>query len=236
MREAMVKMEQERLEMVAEVEAQIERALQSMQVDLEDDSDYESRPPSRLSSRSASGTRTPHRKHSDASRHKQLRSYGTDSTLVDYDLKEDNLPSIDRSTDTVIEEEEEEAPPRPISPISPSKKKRFSAEVREGPQDAMVAVDEGISEKSDRIAQKVLQIQRKVLPTFYFAFSRCLITPFTSSSKQRWLQSLESSTPAVKARITLALAPGEEVENEKRERIALFRILNRIMFASVQIQ
>lgn len=169
MRDAMVKMEQERLEMVAEVEAQIERALQSMQVDLDDDSDYESRPVSRMSSHSASGTRTPHRKHSDAARHKQLRSYGTESTLVDYDLKDDVLPSIDRPTDTVIEEEEEETPPEPISP---SKKKRFSAtEVQEGPQDAMVAVDEGISEKSDRIAQKVLQIQRKVYLTCYFAFS-----------------------------------------------------------------
>lgn len=176
MRQQMLVMEQERLEMVAEVEAQIERALLSMQVEMDDDdeSDYDSRPNSRMSSASgartpqtsgtrtphSSGTRTPHRKHSDASR---KRSYTTESTLVDYD---DIVPIMDRPerpTNIVNVIEEEDEPP--ISPISPSKKKRFSAS--EEPennrhQDAMVAVDEGITEKSDRIAQKVLQIQKKV--------------------------------------------------------------------------
>ncbi len=57
MREMMDRMEEERAEMVAEVEAQIERALTSMAVDF-DDSDYaSSRPVSRLSN--ISGTRSP---------------------------------------------------------------------------------------------------------------------------------------------------------------------------------
>lgn len=170
MRYQMVTMEQERLAMVAEVEAQIECALLSMQVELdEDDSDYESRPSSRLSSASGThtphtgGNRTPHRKHSDASR-KGMRSYATDSTFVEY---EEIIPVMYRPMNTVNVIEEEDEPP--ISPISPSKKKRFSFNATDEPgnnnnnhQDAMVAVDEGISEKSDRIAQKVLQIQKKV--------------------------------------------------------------------------
>jgi nicotinamide N-methyltransferase len=164
MREAMVKMEQERLEMVAEVEAQIERALLSMQVDMDDDeSDYESRSGSRMSTRSGArtphtgGARTPNRKHSDASYQGHRSHSGTESTLVDYENREPEtiIPVVDRSTD-IIEEEEE-------PPLSPNKK-RFSAyeEIINTHQDAMVAVDQGITEKSDRIAQKVLQIQKKV--------------------------------------------------------------------------
>ena len=107
---------------------------------------------------------------------KRLRSYGTESTLVDYD--DDARHHVaDRST-TVIEEDEEEAenaerkkrpgidevqdiPDEDVTIV----KKRFSAEGN-GPdknhQDAMGAVDLGISEKSDKIAQKVMEIQRKV--------------------------------------------------------------------------
>ncbi|KAI6133068.1 AEX-3 domain-containing protein [Pisolithus croceorrhizus] len=46
--------------------------------------------------------------------------------------------------------------------VSPTRKKRFSATQEETVQDGMTAVDEGISERSDRIAQKVLQIQQKL--------------------------------------------------------------------------
>ncbi|KAF9568391.1 hypothetical protein CPC08DRAFT_679274 [Agrocybe pediades] len=158
MRETMERMEQERAEMVAEVEAQIERALASMAVEL-DDSDYaSSRPQSRLSN--ASGTRS--RRASDAAKSRHLRSFGTESTLAesygeetveeeDHTITHSKLP---RETSTIVEDEEEEP--------SVSKKKRFSASEMDVPQDGMNAVDEGISIKSDKIAQKVLEIQQKL--------------------------------------------------------------------------
>jgi len=157
MRETMEKMEQERAEMVAEVEAQIERALASMAVEL-DDSDYvSSRPQSRLSN--VSGTRS--RRTSDAAKSKHLRSFGTESTLAEsygegvVDEDDTTTPSkLIRETGTIIEDDEEEQ--------SAAKKKRFSASEMDAPQDGMNAVDEGISIKSDKIAQKVLEIQQKV--------------------------------------------------------------------------
>lgn len=162
MRETMERMEEERAEMVAEVEAQIERALASMAVDVEE-SDYgemSSRPGSRMSAtRSASGRS---RRSSDAVKEgsvsgSRLRSVGTESTLAEqYENGDETLVhgKTDRETNTIEEEDE--------TPSSPAKKKRFSATQGELVQDGMMAVDEGISERSDRIAQKVLQIQQKV--------------------------------------------------------------------------
>jgi EEF1A N-terminal glycine/lysine methyltransferase len=169
MKETMERMEEERAEMVAEVEAQIERALQSMAVDI-DDSDYEdnSRPSSRLSSRPSSrlsNTSTTHTRTRKASEvtMRQLRSFPTDSTLTEsYDSGvEGTLSSkVDRQNGTIEEGEEEEETPE--HSISAAKKKRFSATQADMPQDGMTAVDEGISQKSDKIAQKVLEIQQKV--------------------------------------------------------------------------
>ena len=167
MKETMDRMEQERAEMVAEVEAQIERALASMAVDF--DSDYGggggSRPGSRLSSVAGSRSRRP----SDAgagAKHRQLRSFGTESTLAEsYDSEDagvtqatshNNVVSKIREASTIKEVDEEE------QPLSPNKKKRFSASDLDGQQDGMNAVDEGISLRSDKIAQKVLEIQQKV--------------------------------------------------------------------------
>jgi nicotinamide N-methyltransferase len=167
MRDTMERMELERAEMVAEVEAQIERALASMAVDVDvDESDYSeelsSRPDSRMSTsaRSTSGTRS--RRTSDAMKNEnngsRLRSFGTESTLAEsYERGMDDTlvaSKSERETDTITEEEE--------APVSPTKKKRFSATQNEVVQDGMMAVDEGISERSDKIAQKVLQIQQKV--------------------------------------------------------------------------
>ena len=91
MKEAMDKMEEERADMIAEVEAQIERALAHMAVDV-DESDYgSSRPSSRLSSRSApSGTLR--RRPSDGMP-RPLRSFSTESTLAEsyHDGKDDGL-------------------------------------------------------------------------------------------------------------------------------------------------
>ncbi|TFK30441.1 DENN domain-containing protein [Coprinopsis marcescibilis] len=152
MKETMERMEIERSQMIAEVEAQIEMALASMAVDI-DDSDYgSSRPQSRLSNRS--GVRS--RRASDAVRTRQLRSFATDSTLAE-SYGEEVVDSSDvrseRAQGTIAEEDEEP---------SAAKKKRFSASEVEVPQDGMNAVDEGISQKSDRIAQKVLEIQNKL--------------------------------------------------------------------------
>ncbi|TFY80724.1 hypothetical protein EWM64_g3288, partial [Hericium alpestre] len=146
MRETMDTMEAERSAMVAEVEAQIEKALASMAMGMDDSDEYDSRPASRVSSRSR-GT-------SDAAtRVKQLRSYGTESTLVDsFDGhgQDETTVKLDLAKDAVIEEEEDDE-----KPLSPSKKKRFSATQMEMQGDGMNAVDEGISERSDRIARKL---------------------------------------------------------------------------------
>ena len=153
MKQTMEKMEEERSEMIAEVEAQIERALESMAVDM-DESDYGSRPSSRMSSRSAPST---YRRPSDH-RQRGLRSFSTESTLAD-SYEGDGREETGKTgvSDTLVEEPEEEEDVQ-------KKKKRFSADHPEMPQDGMTAVDEGISQKSDKIAQKVLQIQRKVSP------------------------------------------------------------------------
>lgn len=155
MKDTMERMEQERAEMIAEVEAQIERALASMAVDM-DDSDYgNSRPSSRLSSRSAPSTL-----RRSGSRARPLRSFSTESTLTDLyaaGLNRDEGTAKTHRTTTVeeVEEPTEEAD-------SAKRRKRFSATQLDAPQDGMNAVDEGISQRSDTIAQKVLDIQRKV--------------------------------------------------------------------------
>ncbi|KIP11944.1 hypothetical protein PHLGIDRAFT_98631 [Phlebiopsis gigantea 11061_1 CR5-6] len=151
MRETMERMEQERSEMIAEVEQQIERALESMAVDV-DESEYGSRPSSRLSSRSAPSTM-----RRSGSRTRLLRSFSTDSTLADSftGSARDDARSKRTSTVPEVEEPEEEL-------ATNKKKKRFSGSRNDVVQDSMAAVDEGINLKSDKIAEKVLQIQRKL--------------------------------------------------------------------------
>ena len=171
MRETMETMEAERAEMVAEVEAQIEKALASMAVDV-DESDYtDSRPGSRVSSRP--GSRVSSR--DAAGRVKQLRSFGTESTLAEsYDghATDDVSAKTDLSKGAVIEEDEEEEEEDADGEGGgdgdegePGMKKRFSAApnpVETRDDGMMAAVDAGISERSDRIARKVLEIQQKV--------------------------------------------------------------------------
>lgn len=148
----MERMELERAEMIAEVEQQIERALASMAVDV-DESEYGSRPNSRLSSRSAPSTM-----RRSSSRTRPLRSFSTDSTLADSfsgAVKEET--SKRASTVPEVDEPQEEE-----IDLTNTKKKRFSGGRADAVTDSMAAVDEGISLKSDKIAQKVFQIQRKV--------------------------------------------------------------------------
>lgn len=171
MRETMERMEEERADMIAEVEAQIERALANMAVDVED-SDYGSRPSSRMSSRSAPTT---YRRPSS----RGLRSFSTESTLAESYEGEGGEARQNLATGTVPEEEEEEE--------LKSKKKRFSASFGDLPQDGMTAMDEGISQKSDKITQKVLAIQRKVCPGVDM-FLSCIDSNIFVSLRTHWPQ------------------------------------------------
>ncbi|KAJ3879902.1 DENN domain-containing protein [Lentinula edodes] len=160
MKDAMDTMELERADMIAEVEAQIERALASMAVGV-DDSDYGSRPSSRLSNAS-SAPRS--RRPSDAAKSRHLRSFGTESTLAEsYEGGEFRGPILaptERANGTIQEDQEEDEDGADTAEIK--RKKRFSASEVDAPQDGMVAVDQGITEKSDKIAQKVFEIQAKL--------------------------------------------------------------------------
>ena len=108
MRNTMEKMEEERAEMIAEVEAQIERALANMAVDAEDSEYGGSRPSSRLSSRSAPGS------YAAFSRSRGLRSFGTDSTLAesfdDDGVEGDGHRRFATETVAEVDEEEEDEP------------------------------------------------------------------------------------------------------------------------------
>jgi hypothetical protein len=140
----MERMEEEHAEMVTEVEAQIERALASMAVDV-DESDYEgdvaSRPGSRMSAArsTASGSRS--RRVSDpikggsVSSGSRLRSFGTESTPAE------QYETVTRllCTEKVIVR---------LTRLR-KKTKRLTATQAESVQDGMMAVDEGISERSD---------------------------------------------------------------------------------------
>jgi len=145
MRETMEFMEQECAEMVTEVEAQIEKALVSMAVDIDDSDKYDSWPGSHLSSQSGGclsrpSSQTSHSRHtSDASMQKQLCSFSTESMLVDaYDpVREDAQARFDLLKEDVIEEEEDDEAPQ-----SP-KMKHFLASGGKGQQDRMSAVDKG---------------------------------------------------------------------------------------------
>lgn len=181
-----------------------------MAVDIDDSDEYESRPGSRLSSRSGSRLSRPSsrtsrsRRTSDAGTRKQLRSFATESTLVDsYDpAREDAQAKLDLSKEDVIEEEEDDEAPQ-----SP-KVKRFSASGGEGQQDGMTAVDEGISERSDRIAQKVLQIQQKVESPHHYLMKRLqaltVLRVGNFSWRMRWQQIAKDNgrpSPAQRVRV-----------------------------------
>ena len=179
MRATMEKMEEERAEMIAEVEAQIERALEHMAVDV-DDSDYGgSRPSSRLSTRSAPSTSGGggYRFPGDT-RTRPLRSFSTESTLAESFAHGDDMIKTERVTGTVMEEEEEPESDEREKGME-KKKKRFSAGADVEHHDGMKAVDEGISQKSDKIAQKVLQIQRKVRASIACTFPPALPCSWT---------------------------------------------------------
>ncbi|KZT44375.1 hypothetical protein SISSUDRAFT_976953 [Sistotremastrum suecicum HHB10207 ss-3] len=148
MRVEMEKLEQERALMVAEVEAQIERALASMQVD---DSEYGSRPTSpRVQSPSSnSSSRRP---SINIAIHRGHRSFATDSTVTEPTTDGEKTSSVDSTQKTVVAETNRSESPE---------ERRFT-----GSQD-LDRLDAGISEQSDKITQKVLQIQQKVAQNIF---------------------------------------------------------------------
>ncbi|KAF8516154.1 DENN domain-containing protein [Hysterangium stoloniferum] len=157
MRMNMAKMEEERAAMVAEVEAQIERALQSMMVSESEPDDHEpdggmSPRPSRPSSRRSSVT--------SGTGARALRSFDTNTTLAENPEAEaaEALEAEKEKEKTDVETETK----KDAEEVEPTKLKRFSATQRDMPGDGIYAVDENISERSDRISRKVMEIQQKL--------------------------------------------------------------------------
>ncbi|KIJ26929.1 hypothetical protein M422DRAFT_191607 [Sphaerobolus stellatus SS14] len=164
MRQNMARMEDERAAMVAEVEAQIERALQSMIISESEPEDpnmvyspRHSRPSSRRSSvTSASGGR-------------MLRSFGTGSTLAE-DREAEEAATAEEESGREYEKEEEykdgkDGKNKDELEVEPKKLKRFSAPNRD---EGMITVDENITERSDKISKKVMEIQAKVGTRLYY--------------------------------------------------------------------
>lgn len=150
MRSSMARMEEERAAMVAEVEAQIERALQSMVFSESETDDHDpnltsSPRPSRPSSRRSSVT-------SASGGGRGLRSFGTGSTLTE-DVE---------AEEAAVAESKEESEKEKVVAVEPIKLKRFSATQRDMQADVMITVDENITERSDKISKKVMEIQQKV--------------------------------------------------------------------------
>ncbi|KDQ05918.1 hypothetical protein BOTBODRAFT_122115 [Botryobasidium botryosum FD-172 SS1] len=153
MRVNMDEMERERAQMVAEVEAQIEKALQSMAFSDGLSISDSSRPGSVFSTRPNSP--------SVNSVGRPVRSIGTASTLAgDEDVK-----SGDEKERHLIEMMEDTTAVHPAGdgePLTEVRLRKFSATHMDAAADGLKGMDHGITEKSDQVAQKVLQIQQKV--------------------------------------------------------------------------
>jgi hypothetical protein len=174
MRQEMDEMERERSQMIAEVEAQIERALVSMAFsdNMSDAGISEggtSRPGSALSSHASS---RPSSRTGGASYNTHLRSFGTATTLAPDDQLVESHPFGDESGPslhsptimTTVKEADEDVQPQPrkVEPLSENALRRWTSIKREPHNDGLTAIDVGISERSDAVAQKMLQIQQKV--------------------------------------------------------------------------
>ncbi|KAF8324720.1 AEX-3 domain-containing protein [Cantharellus anzutake] len=168
MREEMEEMERERSQMIAEVEAQIERALVSIAFS-DGNSDLSdlviSRPGSAMSSHrsdSRPSSRNGGGPETGSSHNHTLRSFGTATTLAEEQAMAlvESHPNGGDSTVTI-------GPVREVtdkrSPTALSEKalRRFSVTKRDH-SDALGGMDRSISERSDAVAQRMLQIQRKV--------------------------------------------------------------------------
>lgn len=178
MRTEMEEMEEEREKMVQEVEAQIERALASMTLtdnyesDYSQGSQYSGRRYNRANSRASIISRPS--TAASITNPVRLRSFATSSTLANdnqQDLSRPHSEDLARDETMVIREEEdaetesieskEDAGPADV------RKRKFSARSTEPHLDGLDAVDVGISQRIDTVAEKMMAIQQKVsrLPT-----------------------------------------------------------------------
>jgi nicotinamide N-methyltransferase len=162
MREQMRGLEEEREAMIKEVEAQIETAIQAMAVGVDapgEELDFDS------GDEQAGGEawrRIKSRKNSIASLKKikssgHLRSFPTDTTLSEFPpmpVRQKESMESEQSTKASLDKRVDDQDEAAVN------LKRFSALAND--EDGMVAVDAGIMQSSDRIAQKVQQIQQKV--------------------------------------------------------------------------
>ena len=159
MRAAMEKMEEERAQLVEEVEAQIERALKSMSMSIEmsdsEGSNYDDEADVDADGKTASSSRPVSRLSDMPQSRPVTRAMSTDSATLAGTAENDDIIRHSIESSAIAEEEEEEQ--RADQRIDAS-----NAPTGERADDAMIAVDEGIHQNSDKIAQKVLQIQQKV--------------------------------------------------------------------------
>ncbi|KZT61490.1 hypothetical protein CALCODRAFT_491314 [Calocera cornea HHB12733] len=187
MRLNMEAMEREREQMVAEVEEQIERALASMSFNDSMSETGTSRTGSRAGSRASTpGSNTGKRMPRSFSTGTTLRDGVDEEDMVehqigmngaeietgkrrlekieerDLDEEEIDIKAEQRRIRKAREQQQYEEAADSDGSIPAAKKKRFSASRDQGTEDAMGAVDAGISEKSERISEKVNQIQMKL--------------------------------------------------------------------------
>ncbi|KAG8969069.1 hypothetical protein FRC05_001222 [Tulasnella sp. 425] len=173
MKVEMEEMEEEREKMVQDVEAQIERALASMTLSDHYESDSQSSNFSmRSTGRIGAGRSRPGSANSHRPGTRGLRSFATSSTLAVNAMADEDMERIGEGQDDtmVIEEEEgsgEGATARKASTADlKQKKRRFSASSQEPHLDGLNAVDVGISQRIDTVAEKMMAIQAKLENAF----------------------------------------------------------------------
>ena len=174
MREEMEEMERERSQMIAEVETQIERALVSIAFsdgNSEGLSDLVlSRPGSAMSSRrsdSRPSSRNGGAMETGSSQNHTLRSFDTATTLAEEQAMAlvDSHPRGDHSNvmiGSILATKMTENDKRLPTSLSEIALRRFSGAKRDEPHDVLSRMDRSISERSDAVAQRMAQIQRKV--------------------------------------------------------------------------
>lgn len=172
MRVEMEEMEVEREKMVEEVEAQIERALASMTLSDHYESDYSqgsnlsrrstmSQPNQRFGgSRSGGGSRP----GTSSGAARPLRSFATASTLSGDPEQDETMVLEEEAEQQQLQQQRAGGPSRKhsISTNFSGRKRRFSNSGTDPNVDSLDAVDVGISQRIDTVAEKMMAIQHKV--------------------------------------------------------------------------
>jgi len=184
MRVNMDEMERERAQMVAEVEAQIEKALQSMAFSDGVSISDSSRPGSVFSTRPNSP--------SVNSVGRPVRSFGTASTLAgDEDVKSGDDKNLAEASEDITAVH----PTSDGEPLTEVRLRKFSATHMDSTTDGLKGMDHGITEKSDQVAQKVLQIQQKLETALAETKKRRSGSTSSQSASEKPRQSSEEVPP-----------------------------------------